>query len=206
MRRRHAKVVLFCIAPFVVAGCADIFGIGTLNTLLPDAADVEGGGGGMNDSSNDDAPGTSSSDGAKDAGVKPGSDCPADGTHSAGGIGSAQSKPCGVCGMQVSTCLAVDGGRAAWSEYGACSGEVAGGCTPGEVVGAPAPCGHCGTMVTRCDNACAPQQGPCTGQPANSCMPGADDKTTAGCGVNGTYHHRTCSDQCTWGNYSPTCT
>ena len=112
------------------------------------------------------------------------------------------SKPCGACGTASTVCLPGDAGTGVWSPYGACTGELAGGCVPGTVT--MDDCGNCGKVTKTCTKYCAYSTSACMGQPANSCAPGSIDYTNAGCAAQ-SYHNRSCGTTCTWGNYSMTC-
>jgi hypothetical protein len=119
-------------------------------------------------------------------------------------IDEIKTKKCGACGTQSTVCLADgDGGAGKWSVYGACTGELAGGCVPGTVV--TEACGNCGTVTKTCSSYCAFTSGTCTGQPASSCVPGAVDLSTAGCATADTYRQRTCAASCTYGSFGATC-
>ncbi len=132
-----------------------------------------------------------------DTGVDAGPPPPTPGTACAK-ADEVKDKPCGACGKAQTVCI---GGK--WSDYGACQGELAGGCIPGTVVNEA--CGNCGTMKKTCTNFCAYTSGACTGQPASSCAPGTIEYITAGCPTPGTYRNRTCGAACTWGGTSATC-
>lgn len=115
------------------------------------------------------------------------------------------NRPCGACGTQQAICQASgnDGGALAWSQYGTCQGEVAGGCVPGTV--ATEACGNCGTVQKTCTKFCAWTSGSCSGQPTNSCKPGLLEYSTAGCSTPNTYRNRTCQNSCQWSGFSTTC-
>jgi hypothetical protein len=113
-------------------------------------------------------------------------------------------KACGACGEASTVCLAAgDGGPATWTEYSACTGELAGGCTPGTTT--TEACGNCGTQVKTCSKYCAWSTGACAGQPADSCVPLGVELSTAGCATADTYRSRSCKTDCTWNSFSTTC-
>lgn len=118
-------------------------------------------------------------------------------------IGEIKSKSCGACGTAETVCLGDGKGGGKWSDYSACTGELAGGCVPGTTV--TEACGNCDTMKKNCTQYCAYTSGASMGQPAQSCAPGSVDSTTAGCSGPGTYRSRTCGAACTWGKISVTC-
>jgi hypothetical protein len=109
-----------------------------------------------------------------------------------------REKKCGACGEQSTICI---GGK--WTEYSACSGELAGGCVPGTVE--QEACGNCGTLTKTCTQYCAWQKTACGGQPANSCTPGAVELSAAGCTTADTYRQRSCPGTCAWNAFSMTC-
>jgi hypothetical protein len=113
------------------------------------------------------------------------------------------TKPCGACGKAETLCLDDGTGKGKWTAYGACDGELAGGCTPGTIINEP--CGNCGTQKKTCTQFCAFTTSFCSGQPANSCKPGALEYSGAGCPSPSTYRNRTCGAACTWGGFSATC-
>lgn len=114
------------------------------------------------------------------------------------------TRPCGACGTQQAICQSSgDGGALAWSQYGACQGELTGGCVPGTV--ANEACGNCGTVQKTCTKYCSWTSGSCTGQPTNSCKPGSVEYLTAGCTTPNTYKSRTCQTTCQWGTTSLAC-
>lgn len=113
-----------------------------------------------------------------------------------------QKKKCGACGVQETVCLA-EGTGAKWSEYGLCTGEIAGGCIPGTVVDQA--CGNCGTQKKTCSTSCVYTTSTCTGQPAMSCVPGSVEFSGAGCPTADVFLQRTCSATCTPGNFGGTC-
>lgn len=108
-------------------------------------------------------------------------------------------KKCGACGKQSTVCLEGDAGTGYWSSYGACTGELVGGCIPGESV--TEECGNCGTRVRVCSAYCTLSSPQCTGQPADSCPPGSIDLTAAGCTTPNTYRARTCKADCSYNPY-----
>ena len=139
----------------------------------------------------------------QEAGVDAGPPPPVAGT-ACPTLNAVGKKPCGACGNAETLCLA-DGttGMNKWSDYGQCTGEIAGGCAPGTVT--TEPCGNCGTLTKTCNQFCAIAASACAGQPANSCVAGTLEYTGAGCPIVSTYRNRTCSASCTWGGYSATC-
>ena len=131
------------------------------------------------------------SDAGKDAGPpppEPGDPCT--------DLNKIVEKKCGACGKQSTVCLAGDAGTGYWSAYGACSGELVGGCIPGETV--TEDCGNCGTRVRTCSAYCVLSSPTCTGQPADSCPPGSIDLTAAGCSAPNTFRARTCKADCSY--------
>jgi hypothetical protein len=131
-------------------------------------------------------------DAAVDAGPPPptpGDPCPT--------ADEIRTRKCGACGEQSTIC---QGGK--WTDYGACGGELVGGCVPGTVE--QEACGNCGTLTKTCSKYCAWQKTTCGGQPTSSCTPGAIDLSPAGCGAN-TYRQRSCPNSCTWNAFSTTC-
>jgi hypothetical protein len=142
--------------------------------------------------------------GKSDAGVDAGPPPPSPG-DACTTVDALATRPCGACGTQQAICQAAagDGGALTWSDYGTCSGELAGGCVPGTVVNEA--CGNCGTVTKTCTKYCAYTSGSCTGQPTNSCAPNAIDYTNAGCTTPNTYKNRTCGSTCTWSSFSGTC-
>jgi len=137
-----------------------------------------------------------------EAGVDAGPPPPVEGTACTTPNKIAQ-KNCGACGKAETVCLANgDSGTGTWSPYGACNGELAGGCTPGTVV--TEDCGNCGKVTKTCTQYCAFSSGACTGQPVPSCVPGTTTYTNAGCPAS-TYRSQTCGATCTLGAVSATC-
>lgn len=115
------------------------------------------------------------------------------------------SKACGACGTQQTLCLDPgDGGTPAWTDYSACTGELAGGCVPGTT--STESCGNCGTVTKTCSKYCAWNTPACTGQPVNSCSPLSVDLSSAGCATAGTFRQRSCKTDCTYDNFSASCT
>lgn len=114
------------------------------------------------------------------------------------------TRTCGFCGKQEAICLAgEDGGANHVSPYGACTGSVVNGCTPGSTE--TRPCGNCGTQVVTCNQYCAfPVSAVCNNQPANHCTPGATEFLSAGCPAD-KWRQKTCKTDCTWNNVSATC-
>jgi hypothetical protein len=113
-------------------------------------------------------------------------------------------KPCGACGTAEAVCEVPSGGGAlAVSSYGACYGELAGGCVPGSTTASA--CGLCGTQTSICQNNCRWVVGTCAGEPAFACAPGSQTYTSAGCPTLYTYRTRTCGATCTYTALSPTC-
>lgn len=137
----------------------------------------------------------------KDASVDAGPPPPTPGTPCTT-VDEIRTKQCGACGEQSTICIAGDGGTATWTEYSACTGEIAGGCIPG--TSEPEACGNCGTLTKTCNKYCAWQKTACTGQPASSCTPGGVELSGAGCGAD-TYRQRTCQSNCSWNSFSTTC-
>lgn len=109
-----------------------------------------------------------------------------------------KEKKCGACGKQSTICL-----NGTWSDYSACSGELAGGCIPGTT--ADEACGNCGTRKKTCNNSCTWSASACTGQPANACTPGGVELASAGCTTANTFRSRTCSTTCAWNAFTTTC-
>lgn len=109
-----------------------------------------------------------------------------------------RKKQCGACGQHSTICLS---GK--WTEYGACEGEIVGGCIPGTKI--TEACGNCGTLTRTCSNYCAFTATACAGQPAGACTPGGVDLSNAGCADADTYHVRTCSATCAYNSFSTAC-
>lgn len=109
-----------------------------------------------------------------------------------------RKKQCGACGSHSTICL-----NKKWTEYGACEGEIAGGCIPGTKV--TEACGNCGTLTRTCSNFCAYTSTACAGQPAGACTPGGVDLSNAGCADADTYRSRSCNATCAYSTFSPTC-
>ena len=115
-----------------------------------------------------------------------------------------KKKKCGACGDQETVCLGTgDAGGGTWSEYGSCTGELAGGCVPGSTV--TEACGNCGTRTKTCSQYCGYAVAACKGEPVSSCVPGSVDLANAGCSTTDAYHQRTCASTCTYGNFGTTC-
>lgn len=135
------------------------------------------------------------SDAGKDAGPpppEPGDAC--------SDLNKIVEKKCGACGKQSTVCLAGDDGTTGtWSQYSSCSGELAGGCIPGESV--TEECGNCGTRVRVCSAYCVLSSPVCSGEPADSCPPGSVDLTSAGCTTPNTFRARTCKADCSYNPY-----
>jgi hypothetical protein len=108
--------------------------------------------------------------------------------------GSTQTRACGICGTQTSTCK---GG--AWGPFGSCSGELEGGCMPDATV--MESCGFCGTRMRVCASDCEYAVSACTGQVPDACVPGAvdfePDPTCDDAGILG--KARICGSTCTLG-------
>ncbi len=124
--------------------------------------------------------------------------------------GTIQKRACGLCGTESRVCLNTGGG-ATWQKWGLCTGEVAGGCTPGTT--ATAACGRCGTLARQCTSTCTWVEGICGNEPANACDPGLSEYVDGlSCGA-GAGRVRTCQSPavdggaggCTWGTYSTNC-
>ena len=148
-------------------------------------------------------------DAGKDSTVDAGPPPPVPGTPCAT-LNELKKKPCGACGQQATLCLggasggdAGDAGGGTWSDYGTCDNQLVGGCLPGTTV--TESCGHCGTQTKTCSQYCAYALSACKGEPPMSCVPGSVDLSNAGCTTAATYHQRTCSSSCTFGNYGLTC-
>jgi hypothetical protein len=155
------------------------------------------------DDGTDTAPPSKKDAGGKDSSVDAGPPPPVPGTACAK-PDEIVKKQCGACGEQSTVCIAgADGGPGAWTEYSPCTGEIADGCVPGTTV--TEACGNCGTVTRTCSKYCGWSAGTCTGQPADSCVPLAIDLSTAGCGAAETYRQRSCKADCTWNNFSSTC-
>jgi hypothetical protein len=98
--------------------------------------------------------------------------------------GAQQVESCGRCGLSTSTCVSVgdasvhhdagpDAGDAGvsefvWGPFGACAGQIDGGCVPG--TSTPQPCGFCGTQNMVCEPDCELGTTGCTGE--GVCAPG----------------------------------
>ncbi|MBX3222612.1 MAG: hypothetical protein KF795_18985 [Labilithrix sp.] len=135
------------------------------------------------------------SDGGADAGKPP--PTPGD---SCATLDTIVEKTCGACGKHSTVCLADDQGQGSWSVYSACTGELAGGCVPGESV--TEACGNCGTRVRVCSKFCALSTPACTGQPVDSCSPGTVELTSAGCASSSLFRARTCRADCSAPGFS----
>lgn len=108
-------------------------------------------------------------------------------------------RACGRCGTQQAICL---GGKV--SEYGPCENEPeTAECVPGTTK--TEACGNCGTQTVTCDSYCSWTASACAGEPANACTPGGVTLTTAGCTTKDTFSSATCSESCTLGNFSNSC-
>lgn len=171
---------------------------GTSPAQLPPSSSGGGSSGGEVDSGKPPTAKDAGKDSAVDAGPPP----PVPGTPCAK-LDEVRQKTCGACGKQETICLAGAGGAGAWSEYGACTGELAGGCIPGTVV--TEACGNCGTQTRTCTAYCAFTTSACAGQPAGACVPGNVDLSNAGCSVADTFRQRTCGSACTYGSFSSSC-
>ncbi|NOU31117.1 MAG: hypothetical protein HOO96_24725 [Polyangiaceae bacterium] len=108
-------------------------------------------------------------------------------------VGFIYTKKCGLCGTQEAACE----GDMKVGVYGACSGEVVGGCMPGTTRSSA--CGLCGTKSEICQNNCQWASGTCMGEPAGACKPGDTKFTTAGCSAPDTYRQQVCAATCTYG-------
>lgn len=117
-------------------------------------------------------------------------------------VNEIKKKKCGACGTQETVCLA-DTSGAKWSEYGLCTGEVAGGCIPGIAIDQA--CGNCGTQKKTCSTSCVFTTSTCAGQPPMSCVPGSIELSGAGCPSADVFLQRTCSATCTPGNFGGSC-
>jgi hypothetical protein len=147
--------------------------------------------------------------GTKDSAVDAGPPPPVPGTPCST-LNEMKKKKCGACGQQATLCLgaasgadAGDAGGGTWSDYGPCENELVGGCIPGTTI--TQACGNCGTQTKTCSQYCGFSTTACAGQPAMSCVPGAVDLSNAGCSTTGTFHQRSCSSTCTYGNFGSTC-
>jgi hypothetical protein len=143
-------------------------------------------------------------DAGKDAYVDAGPPPPVPGT-ACPTIDEIKKKTCGACGSQETLCLGngADAGPGTWSTYSPCTGEVVGGCLPGTIVAEA--CGNCGTLTRTCSQYCGFSTSACKGQPVAACVPGSVDISNAGCPTPNTYHVRTCSSTCGYGNFGLTC-
>ncbi len=157
------------VAAAAIAGCAtgDFGELDTpaneLGTRPPPAPDRDGGrrmldSGPADTGTSDSSENTDAADGG-DSSVPDGA-CPV--------LNATRSRACGMCGQAISRCIDNGRGNGTWSAYGACTGEVADGCTPGSVKSEP--CGACGTVTKTCNNACAYATTACS-EPA-SCSTG----------------------------------
>jgi hypothetical protein len=93
-----------------------------------------------------------------------------------------------------------------WGEFGACSGEVDGGCLPGTTT--TVACGLCGTQSNICQNDCTIGTTNCVGQVLNGCTPGSvqftlESTCTTANAIGG--YAQTCSSTCALQS-SMTCT
>ena len=124
-----------------------------------------------------DASKPSPKDAGKDSTVDAGPPPPVPGTTCAV-RDEIKKKKCGACGEQSTVCLGTgDAGGGTWSEYGACTGELAGGCIPGTTV--TEACGNCGTRTKTCSQYCGYAVAACKGEPVDSCVPGSVDLATS---------------------------
>lgn len=118
-----------------------------------------------------------------------------------------QERSCGRCGKEARLCgyredAGADGGYV-WFPWGGCQGEKPGGCFPGTTTNVP--CGRCGVQVQVCDNLCNIGAGFCTEPPTAVCTPDAGEfKEGLSCPA-GEGRRRSCQNNCTWTQYSPTC-
>jgi hypothetical protein len=116
-------------------------------------------------------------------------------------LNAVQTRKCGLCGQQQRVCIdpeAEDGGNLSWQEWGACLGEVDGGCVPGTT--RDAGCGKCGTMNQTCSNACLwPTSGACKNE--GPCWPGDIDSVLSLSCDAGLVRERECESTCTWTTY-----
>lgn len=152
------------------------------------------------DTGADDAALDAGADVALDSGWDPvGSPCP-DGS----GI---QTRQCGKCGSESRFC-----GNGVWQAWGTCSGEVTGGCTPGESQSQY--CGQCSWKNVTCGPDCkwntAGFCNPTPGAPAAECEGdasadgGAAAKWYPGLSCDaGDGRWASCQPNCTWGNPGP---
>jgi hypothetical protein len=129
-----------------------------------------------------------------DAGPSPGSVCTT--PH------EVYTRRCGTCGKSEAYCLP-DGNVDHVTTYGACFGEVAGGCSPGAIEDIP--CGTCGRQTRRCNTACEFVVSDCRPGPADPCTPGALDFTSDGC-PTGQVRERVCDVFCTYSPFNASCT
>jgi hypothetical protein len=83
--------------------------------------------------------------------------------------GVTQKRGCGICGQQSRVCLDDGAGRIVWQTWGACTGEVDGGCVPGTQI--PEECGNCGTRARTCQATCQWLTGSCIEPDASACAP-----------------------------------
>lgn len=205
---KSGLVTVFALGLFGVASAAGCSAEGAGDDLGTEA-DTEPTDGTQLPPSSSSSSGGSSGDpepkkdgGKKDSGVDAGPPPPEPGTACTK-VDEIRKKQCGACGEQSTICLGgADGGGPTWTEYSACTGEIAGGCVPGTTV--TEACGNCGTHVKTCSKYCAWSTGQCTGQPADSCTPGGTDLSGAGCDAD-LYRQRTCKETCTWNPFSATC-
>jgi hypothetical protein len=82
--------------------------------------------------------------------------------------GATQQRGCGVCGRQSRVCLDPGTGPV-WQTWGACTGEIDGGCVPGTQI--PEECGNCGTRMRTCQASCQWLTGLCSEPDASACSP-----------------------------------
>ena len=158
--------------------------------MVPEGSSNEG------EEEEESKPGGGKKDGGKtDAGKDAGPPPPEPG-DSCSDLNKIVEKKCGACGKQSTVCLEGDAGTGYWSAYGACTGELAGGCIPGETV--TEDCGNCGTRTRVCSAYCVLSSPVCTGEPADSCPPGSVDLTAAGCSTANTFRARSCKADCSY--------
>ena len=162
-----------------------------------DAAPADRGDASKPDAAREGGAADAATDAARDAGPP----APTPGTPCAQ-INEVAQRMCGACGTQETLCLAnAEGGGGRWTDYGACAGEIPGGCIPG--TNDVAACGNCGTQTRSCNQYCLWNTTACV-EPPNACKAGTVELSGAGCPTPNTFRTKTCSQTCVW-SFSLTC-
>jgi alpha-tubulin suppressor-like RCC1 family protein len=110
-----------------------------------------------------------------------------------------QDEDCGLCGKHYRGCLADGDGGYAWGDWGFCQNQVVNGCDP-KLSYPDVACGNCGTKKQVCLPNCNYDVTQQCNEPSGACAPGSTEfQIGLSCDAGG--RERTCSNQCTWGNY-----